>query len=122
MEKDNLYRLFRRKFKNPSQEEMDWVQPDDMIFENVLNELSKEDDKKKPLFWMFGYGVLILLFISIPFLYSSLNGSGTNNLYADNEVAPTSISSEQENIEVLSNVVTEDIQNQSINNLSLIHI
>ena len=116
MEKDNLYRLFRRKFKNPSQEEMDWVQPDDMIFENVLNELSEEDDNKKPLFWMFGYGVLILLFISIPFLYSSLNGSGTNNLYADNEVAPTSISSEQENIQVLSNVVTEDIQNQLINN------
>ena len=74
MEKNSLYQLFKKKFKNPSQNEMHWVQPDDMIFEHVLKNLDNENDKTP--FAIFRYVSIILLLISIPVLYHVLGDNG----------------------------------------------
>ena len=65
MKSDNLENLFRSKFKEPSSDEMDWLDPSDAIFDQALASYKNEgDDRKKPLIWRLAASGVFLALIT----------------------------------------------------------
>ncbi len=75
MEGNDLNKLFRKKFRDPAESEMNWVQPDDAIFEQVLQDVLEEEDTK-PLYWRWRYGFFLLLLLPFAIGYTMYSGSG----------------------------------------------
>jgi hypothetical protein len=62
MKNDNIERLFRNKFKEPSLDDADWLNPSDAIFEQALASYKEDEDNKKPFIWrLVASGVFLAL-------------------------------------------------------------
>ena len=77
MKFDNIERLFRGKFKEPSSDDLDWIDPSDAIFEKALASYKEDDNNRKPLFWRLGVSGLFLALVTVGafFFWNGQNGS-----------------------------------------------
>lgn len=117
MKFDNIERLFRSKFNEPSTDDLDWMDPSDAIFEKAFATYKEDDNNRKPLFWRLGASGVFLALITAGALFW---WSGSEDIQDVNPIVSDTIGldAKTSNYEQASSNVLDTQQDQYTSNSS----
>jgi len=129
MKSDNLENLFRSKFKEPSSDEMDWLDPSDALFDKAFASFKEEDSDNKPFLWRLATSGVFLILITAGafFFWNSTEGNTDINqivsestVIEDNSVASV-VSTATQSVGTATKLGLDDVTPQASNEKSSVN-